>query len=167
MPRPFLKWDQVYNVLFLIRVLWKRKQSRVHEILRFVKCAGAYLQWIRTCSQNSARICSEYVRVHKTLSGIIANSLLTLAHFIFLQAFSVFFVFIAFTSDMICLLFIPVHWLFFAASTYVWVQFVWHTGKPKKLKGEGNMVSTAILFFALNTYIWVQFVWHIIGKKGS
>ncbi|XP_002740808.2 macoilin-like [Saccoglossus kowalevskii] len=42
-------------------------------------------------------------------------------------AFSVFFICIAFTSDMICLLFIPVHWLFFAASTYVWVQFVWHT----------------------------------------
>ncbi|XP_035686117.1 macoilin-like [Branchiostoma floridae] len=42
-------------------------------------------------------------------------------------AFSVFFVCVAFTSDMICLLFIPVHWLFFAASTYVWVQYVWHT----------------------------------------
>lgn len=28
---------------------------------------------------------------------------------------------------MICFLFIPVHWLFFAASTYVWVQYVWHT----------------------------------------
>ncbi|XP_064473424.1 macoilin-1-like isoform X2 [Ornithodoros turicata] len=42
-------------------------------------------------------------------------------------AFSVFFVFIALTSDMICFLFIPVHWLFFAASTYVWVQYVWHT----------------------------------------
>ncbi|XP_077977202.1 macoilin-like [Glandiceps talaboti] len=42
-------------------------------------------------------------------------------------AFSVFFICIAFTSDMVCLLFIPVHWLFFAASTYVWVQFVWHT----------------------------------------
>lgn len=25
-------------------------------------------------------------------------------------------------------MFLPVHWLFFAASTYVWVQFVWHTG---------------------------------------
>ncbi|XP_033100438.1 macoilin-like isoform X2 [Anneissia japonica] len=44
-------------------------------------------------------------------------------------AFSVFFIFIAITSDMICLLFIPVHWLFFAASTYVWVQFVWHTDR--------------------------------------
>lgn len=40
-----------------------------------------------------------------------------------------FFVCVAFTSDIICLLFIPVQWLFFAASTYVWVQYVWHTGK--------------------------------------
>ncbi|CAD6216440.1 GSCOCG00004598001-RA-CDS [Cotesia congregata] len=44
-------------------------------------------------------------------------------------AFSVFFICIALTSDMICFFFIPVHWLFFAASTYVWVQYVWHTGK--------------------------------------
>lgn len=45
------------------------------------------------------------------------------------QAFSFFFVFVALTSDIICLLFIPVQWLFFAASTYVWVQYVWHTGQ--------------------------------------
>lgn len=44
-------------------------------------------------------------------------------------AFSVFFVCIAITSDMICFFFIPVQWLFFAASTYVWVQYVWHTEK--------------------------------------
>lgn len=44
-------------------------------------------------------------------------------------AFSVFFVCIALTSDLICFFFIPVHWLFFAASTYVWVQYVWHTDK--------------------------------------
>nr|CAD7256887.1 unnamed protein product [Timema shepardi] len=44
-------------------------------------------------------------------------------------AFSVFFVCIALTSDMICFFFIPLHWLFFAASTYVWVQYVWHTEK--------------------------------------
>ncbi|XP_063244014.1 macoilin isoform X2 [Bacillus rossius redtenbacheri] len=44
-------------------------------------------------------------------------------------AFSVFFICIALTSDMICFFFIPVHWLFFAASTYVWVQYVWHTEK--------------------------------------
>lgn len=42
-------------------------------------------------------------------------------------AFSVFFICLALTSDMICLLFIPVNWLFFAASTYVWVQYVWYT----------------------------------------
>ncbi|XP_029648235.1 macoilin-like [Octopus sinensis] len=42
-------------------------------------------------------------------------------------AFSVFFVCIAITSDVICYLFIPVQWLFFAASTYVWVHYVWHT----------------------------------------
>ena len=34
---------------------------------------------------------------------------------------------------MICFLFIPVHWLFFAASTYVWVQYVWHTGQLVRL----------------------------------
>lgn len=44
-------------------------------------------------------------------------------------AFSIFFVCIALTSDMLCFFFIPVHWLFFAASTYVWVQYVWHTDK--------------------------------------
>uniref|UniRef100_UPI00358E601D macoilin isoform X2 n=1 Tax=Myxine glutinosa TaxID=7769 RepID=UPI00358E601D len=42
-------------------------------------------------------------------------------------AFSVFFVCIALTSDMVCFLLLPVQWLFFAASTYVWVQYVWHT----------------------------------------
>ena len=26
-------------------------------------------------------------------------------------------------------MFLPVHWLFFIASTYVWVQYVWHTDK--------------------------------------
>ncbi|XP_058805014.1 macoilin-1 isoform X2 [Phymastichus coffea] len=44
-------------------------------------------------------------------------------------AFSVFFICIALTSDTICFLFIPIHWLFFAASTYVWVQYVWYTDK--------------------------------------
>jgi hypothetical protein len=34
---------------------------------------------------------------------------------------------VALTSDMICLLFVPAQWLFFVASTYVWVQLVWQT----------------------------------------
>ncbi|KAL3881423.1 hypothetical protein ACJMK2_027867 [Sinanodonta woodiana] len=42
-------------------------------------------------------------------------------------AFSAFFVCVAVTSDVVCYLFVPVQWLFFAASTYVWVQYVWHT----------------------------------------
>ena len=45
-----------------------------------------------------------------------------------LQAFCVLFVCMAITADMIAIVFIPASWLFFAASTYVWVQFVWHTG---------------------------------------
>ena len=49
-------------------------------------------------------------------------------HVVFFQAFSLLFLTLSFCSDLICLMFLPVHWLFFAASTYVWVQFVWHTG---------------------------------------
>ncbi|GBP56443.1 Macoilin [Eumeta japonica] len=46
-------------------------------------------------------------------------------------AFSVFFICIALTSDMICFFFIPIQWIFFAASTYVWVQYVWYTVADK------------------------------------
>lgn len=60
------------------------------------------------------------------------------------QAFSVLFVCIAITSDVICYLFIPVQWLFFAASTYVWIQYVWHTDR-------GLCLSTASL--------WIIFVY--------
>ncbi|XP_018576568.1 macoilin isoform X2 [Anoplophora glabripennis] len=59
-------------------------------------------------------------------------------------AFSIFFVCIALTSDMLCFFFIPVHWLFFAASTYVWVQYVWHTDR-------GICAPTIIL--------WILFVY--------
>ena len=51
----------------------------------------------------------------------------------FFQAFSLLFLTLAFCSDLICLMFLPVHWLFFAASTYVWVQFVWHTGNSQHM----------------------------------
>lgn len=43
--------------------------------------------------------------------------------------FSLFFALITFFSDLLCYMFLPVQWLFFAASTYVWVQYVWHTEK--------------------------------------
>lgn len=43
--------------------------------------------------------------------------------------FSLLFLALALCSDVICLMILPIHWLFFAASTYVWVQFVWHTDR--------------------------------------
>ncbi|XP_046874711.1 macoilin-1 isoform X1 [Hypomesus transpacificus] len=64
-------------------------------------------------------------------------------------AFSVFFVCVAFTSDIICLLFIPVQWLFFAAGTYVWVQYVWHTERGVCLP----TVSLWILFVYIEAAI--------------
>lgn len=73
-------------------------------------------QSVGSFSQSSSRICHHFVGHHYP---VLSPQ----------QAFSVFFVCVAFTSDIICLLFIPVQWLFFAASTYVWVQYVWHTGK--------------------------------------
>ncbi|CRK95605.1 CLUMA_CG009064, isoform A [Clunio marinus] len=60
-------------------------------------------------------------------------------------AFSFLFICIAITSDLVCLFFIPVQWIFFVASTYVWIQFVWiHTEK-------GICLPTIIL--------WLLFVW--------
>ncbi|KAF7637489.1 hypothetical protein Mgra_00003004 [Meloidogyne graminicola] len=41
------------------------------------------------------------------------------------SAFSVFFVCVTATSDLVCYLFIPIQVLIFLASTYVWVQFVY------------------------------------------
>ncbi|XP_061838392.2 macoilin-1 isoform X1 [Nerophis lumbriciformis] len=64
-------------------------------------------------------------------------------------AFSFFFVFVALTSDIICLLLIPVQWLFFAASTYVWVQYVWHTERGVCLP----TVSLWILFVYIEAAI--------------
>ncbi|XP_039756161.1 macoilin isoform X2 [Pararge aegeria] len=46
-------------------------------------------------------------------------------------AFSIFFIFIAFMSDLICYFFIPLQYIFFSASTYVWVQYVWYTFADK------------------------------------
>ncbi len=46
------------------------------------------------------------------------------------KLFSVFFALTAFLCDIFCYIFIPVQWLLFASSTYVWVQYVWHTGQP-------------------------------------
>ncbi|CAH2247886.1 jg12246 [Pararge aegeria aegeria] len=53
-------------------------------------------------------------------------------------AFSIFFIFIAFMSDLICYFFIPLQYIFFSASTYVWVQYVWYTSR---LAYAGDKIS--------------------------
>ncbi|KAG5677236.1 hypothetical protein PVAND_007010 [Polypedilum vanderplanki] len=59
-------------------------------------------------------------------------------------AFSFLFICICITSDLICLFFIPIQWIFFIASTYVMIQFLWiHTDKI--------CLPTVIL--------WLIFIW--------
>jgi hypothetical protein len=58
--------------------------------------------------------------------------------------FSIFFVLIAFVTDLMCYILLPVQWLFFAASSYVWIQYVWQTER-------GICLGTVVL--------WVLFVW--------
>ncbi|MEQ2196412.1 hypothetical protein XENOCAPTIV_025810, partial [Xenoophorus captivus] len=48
------------------------------------------------------------------------------------------FVCAAFTLDIFCLIFVPLHWLFFAASTYVLFNYIWHTGSKWKIKPESG-----------------------------
>lgn len=49
--------------------------------------------------------------------------------FLCLQVICVVFVCAAFTLDIFCLIFVPLHWLFFVASTYVLFNYIWHTGE--------------------------------------
>lgn len=61
------------------------------------------------------------------------------------SAFSVFFVCVTATSDLVCYLFIPLQVLIFVASTYVWVQFVYSSSKPSSeamaAKGKSYIVG--------------------------
>ncbi|XP_066532709.1 macoilin [Hoplias malabaricus] len=57
-------------------------------------------------------------------------------------AICVVFVCAAFTLDIFCLIFVPLHWLFFAASTYVLLNYMWHTEK-------GICMSTVTLWILL------------------
>lgn len=72
-------------------------------------------------------------------------------------AFSVFFICIALTSDMICFFFIPLQYIFFAASTYVWVQYVWYTFADK-----GICVPTVAICCLL---VYVEGLWR--GSRGG
>lgn len=74
-------------------------------------------------------------------------------------AFSILFVCVALASDLLAFFFIPVNWLFFAASTYVWVQYVWHTDK-------GICAPTIVLwvlFVYLETAVRLRDVKHMPG----
>lgn len=46
------------------------------------------------------------------------------------------FVCAAFTLDIFCLIFVPLHWLFLAASTYVLFNYIWHTGAKWRPKAD-------------------------------
>ncbi|XP_045537191.1 macoilin-2 [Papilio machaon] len=61
-------------------------------------------------------------------------------------AFSVFFLCIALTSDMICYFFIPLQYIFFAASTYVWVQYVWVTLGEKGICVPTVAICCAVVY---------------------
>ncbi|KAJ3607167.1 hypothetical protein NHX12_026680 [Muraenolepis orangiensis] len=52
------------------------------------------------------------------------------------------FVCAALTLDIFCLVFVPLHWLFFVASTYVLFNYIWHTEK-------GICISTVSLWILL------------------
>jgi len=67
-------------------------------------------------------------------------------------SFSMFFILIVFTSDIVCFLFIPVHWLFMAASMYAWVLFVWYTGKGISLP----IVLLCILFISAEVAVCLK-----------
>ncbi|KHN80400.1 Macoilin-2 [Toxocara canis] len=62
------------------------------------------------------------------------------------SAFSAFFVCATATTDLICFVLLPVQLLLFLASTYVWVQFVWHTAE----RGVGS--TQVLLWVALVSF---------------
>lgn len=81
------------------------------------------------------------------------------------------FVCIAITSDLVCLFFIPVNWLLFAASTYVWVQYVWHTGNfckivfLVKLLTNLNILSSDKGICLPTIILWMLFVYLEAGIR--
>ncbi|XP_075266375.1 macoilin-like isoform X2 [Convolutriloba macropyga] len=61
-------------------------------------------------------------------------------------AFSLFFSCLSLTSDILCSYAIKDDWIFFLASSYVWVQYVWHTER-------GVCFPTIFLWFL---FVWVE-----------
>jgi hypothetical protein len=69
--------------------------------------------------------------------------------------FFLFFALVAFFCDLLCYIFLPVQWLFFAASTYVWVQYLWHTEK-------GICLSTMSLWLF---FVYIEASWRLKNFK--
>lgn len=63
--------------------------------------------------------------------------------------FSLLFLVVAIISDVICYLVVPVQLLFFAATTYVWAQYLWYTGIAER----GVCVPTVALCALI---VWVE-----------
>lgn len=85
-------------------------------------CAG-FFPLASICFYIAVDLKSE-VKCEVVVSGWLAS----LDDYASFQAFSAFFVCATATTDLICFVLLPVQLLLFLASTYVWVQFVWHTG---------------------------------------
>jgi len=60
-------------------------------------------------------------------------------------------------SDVLCFLFLPVHWLFFVASTYVWVQFICNTER-------GPCIATISLWLL---FVYVEASVRLRGIKSA
>jgi len=76
------------------------------------------------------------------------------------QAFSIFFVCVTITSDVACYLLIPVQWLFFTASTYVWVQYIWQTGNVVLV------ITVQITYTIHHFYYYIHLMVSFLGQPG-
>ncbi|KAI1712824.1 macoilin family domain-containing protein [Ditylenchus destructor] len=81
------------------------------------------------------------------------------------SAFSVFFVCVTATSDLVCYLFIPIQVLLFIASTYVWVQFVYQSS-DRGICLPSLFLWTLFLFFEYSIrYRFDNATWYL--TRGS
>ncbi|KAK0428254.1 hypothetical protein QR680_010695 [Steinernema hermaphroditum] len=66
------------------------------------------------------------------------------------HVFSLFFVCVTITSDLLCFLFIPVPLLLFVASSYVWIHHIWQSS-------DRTLSTTALLSYV--TVILFEYIW--------
>lgn len=59
------------------------------------------------------------------------------------------YIFVTLTIDMICYYVIPLHWLFFASSTYVWLQLTWYSERGLTLVS----ILIWIFFIAMEAFV--------------